>query len=33
MQHGHLKIFIMKHQHTEARNSFPPKNEEPSRNP
>jgi len=23
MQHGDLKIFIMTHQHTEARNYFP----------
>jgi len=23
MQHGDLKIFIMTHQHTEARNHFP----------
>jgi len=23
MQHGDLKIFIMMHQHTEARNNFP----------
>jgi len=33
MQHSDLKIFIMTHQHTEARNHFPWKNEEPSRNP
>jgi len=23
MQHGYLKIFIISHQHTEARNHFP----------
>ena len=29
MRHGDLKIFMMTHQHTEARNNFPWKNEEP----